>query len=398
MRLSKLQNIFPYIIVALSLILYSYYMIIDIITEGEAGVVTRQAVCLLVMEAFSVYALVVHSKINPPTLYKAFFLWIIWLLIDFFVFGLGGAGISNYILATSCAFAFFYYFYLSIDNKTNEKVIVLSFLVLLVVSGIMCVQDMLSFRELYRGEDAFVSNLVFWPLCTMPFIFLIEKRIPKWIFLFVITVLVVITAKRSATISLIITIFFYVLFLIKDSGKTRSKSKFRMILLIGVLGVASYFIIDKFLSSEVVIVSNRLSTMQEDQGSGRMGIYSGVINSINNFDLADYLVGKGYRSILSTGHTNAHNDALQVFYEYGIVGLIFYLVITVAAIKRLFYVRKRYPKYYPGYMASISIYVVLGLVSNLYAYNTYFMFICAYWGLVEGEIYRTKRLGVKNYA
>ena len=165
-----------------------------------------------------------------------------------------------------------------------------------------------------------------------------------------------------------------------------------LLLILVALGGA-YYLVSHYFLDDLFSVIGRLEEISEDQGSGRLGFYDIISNRISNFGLIDWLLGRGYHSIWETGHTNAHNDALQVLYEYGLAGLVVYILITIQAIKRIFYLYKNDSQYAYGYVASIIIYIVLGLVSNLYAYNTYFIFICAYWGLMEGEIISKK----KNY-
>ncbi|MBQ3946470.1 MAG: hypothetical protein II670_12820, partial [Alphaproteobacteria bacterium] len=106
--------------------------------------------------------------------------------------------------------------------------------------------------------------------------------------------------------------------------------------------------------------------------------------------IGDWILGRGYGSIVLSRHTNAHNDALQMLFEYGIIGLFVYIAMFIYAIKRARVLRRNNSEYYLGYAISIVIFIVLGMVSNLVVFNSYFAFICAFWGIVESKLVQNK--------
>ena len=75
--------------------------------------------------------------------------------------------------------------------------------------------------------------------------------------------------------------------------------------------------------AEVVNVTNRFEAMNEDEGNGRLDIYSDVFVQYLDSDLFSQLFGHGYNmvSVVLKG-PSAHNDFLEVLYDYGIIGFI----------------------------------------------------------------------------
>ena len=62
------------------------------------------------------------------------------------------------------------------------------------------------------------------------------------------------------------------------------------------------------------------------------------------------------------------------------------MIMLVNVLKRTIILRKEKSHYYIGYAASVVIVLVLGLVSNLFVFYSYFAFICAFWGIVEAKM------------
>ena len=116
-------------------------------------------------------------------------------------------------------------------------------------------------------------------------------------------------------------------------------------------------------------------------------IYEDVISHMKlNYDLSAWVIGSGYGSIVATNHTNAHNDALQMLYEFGIIGLMFYFWMLYLMLKKLFQLYKIKHEYFTAYATSVIVVIVLGLVSNLVVFYSYFAFITFFWGAIDGYI------------
>ena len=104
------------------------------------------------------------------------------------------------------------------------------------------------------------------------------------------------------------------------------------------------------------------------------------------------IAGRGYGSFKETGHTNAHNDALQLLYEFGLIGLMFYIALLLILFRRLKVVKKYAEEYYVGYIFCFITIVVLGMFSNLITFNSYFAFLCSYLAMAEAGVYRQRFL------
>ena len=146
-----------------------------------------------------------------------------------------------------------------------------------------------------------------------------------------------------------------------------------------------------YFGSYLDALSSRMGGIVEDEGSGRIDIYKITLAGISQGNALDLLVGHGCNSILDLNIPNAHNDLLQMMYEYGIVGVIFYVVLLVDRFRQIARFRKMENGMYMAYLSSFYIFFFLGIFSNLVPLMSYFVFSTLLWGFLEGNYIRERR-------
>ena len=67
--------------------------------------------------------------------------------------------------------------------------------------------------------------------------------------------------------------------------------------------------------------------------NGRYEIYLKVINLIYNSNIIDIFTGHGQMAVKNDTGKGAHNDILEIIYDYGIIAAFFYLSIILHFIK-----------------------------------------------------------------
>ena len=371
-------------IVVMTLLCYfTYWVMLSLAFERMIGSTT--AVISLSVVGISILAFFLSKTRVRSKFVRLWWAWIVWLLIDFFVLGLRGEGMANIWFVTFAPMTFLFFYTARSNSYSTTSIATIGFLVLFGIAFYMNF-SFLSFIRIDYGEEIGISNLVYWCLCAVPFFFLIRNKWLMYLFLVATVIVILLTGKRSANICLFLMLISFLLFFRKRGGSTKN------ILFIIVGGTALFFIINNYLSYAVEGVMDRMSNIEDSEGSGRIPLYKDVFKVIETNSIFDWLVGRGYGSISITKHTNAHNDALQMLFEYGLVGLVFYLFILWNAIKSTRVLYKYKSPFFMGYLVSLIIFVVLGMVSNLVVFNSYFAFICAYWGIAECEISQYKYL------
>lgn len=375
--------VFLTIVSLLLLVWYTFYTMLflgfDQKESFSYSAITKMSIVLMAL-----LVMYVSGNNRQTSFTMLWILWSVWLLVDFYFLGLKGNGISNILHATFCPMIFVLFYTMSLFCHHIRDITTVGFFLISLLSIYMVFINLSQIKGVIVGEEMATTNLVYWCLCPLPILLFLEKNWQRAIVIGVITIVVLITGKRSATIAMAFIILFFIFESISSSRhKTRNIIFVSVFVFVLLFFVTTYF--ENIFSSSI----GRLASMREDEGSGRLQIYGDVFHTMNNNSFVDWVVGRGYGSIEVTRHSNAHNDALQMLFEFGVVGLIVYVIMIVNIIKRMIVLKNNKSTYYCGYASSVSITIMLGLVSNLIVFYSYFAFICAYWGLIEAEMVKS---------
>ena len=109
-----------------------------------------------------------------------------------------------------------------------------------------------------------------------------------------------------------------------------------------------------------------------------------------NSSIKHWLIGSGYNSVLLSkvctdgflgASVSAHNDFLEVLYDYGVIGISIYVTFFLSLInKGINMVRDQY-KYGKSFISSILIVIFTSLTSHLIIYLNYYAIIFCFWAL-----------------
>ena len=283
------------------------------------------------------------------------------------------------------AAVFFLFYLLSFnDEKTISEGNKFYYLLLIPVTVLLLMSNVLRGSMGYKvGQLG--NNMIFYLLTMLPWLLVAKERILRLITVLFVLGLSVVTMKRSAmTACVIITVS--VIFLEYVKG---NPNKVRAVCLGTLLALSAFGLMFYANAVNDGAAMERVENLEEDEGSGRLERYKDVIRLLRDEDIhGKLLLGHGYRTVeASLGESaSAHNDFLEVSYDYGIIGLIVYALIHLALIKRLLYLRKIESVYYEGYLISYMIFFIMSMVSHLIIYPTYFIFLTSYWGAIEGHL------------
>ena len=192
--------------------------------------------------------------------------------------------------------------------------------------------------------------------------------------------------KRSAIIILIgaTALVFYSDFLFR---KRLLQSKVVFTALLVIMGLFTIF---QYKADSITNVSQRFDLIKDDGGSGRDIIYMDVYNRYVNGTVFNQILGRGFDSVSGSDKTmslSAHNDFLEVLYDFGIIGFIFYLLIHLSLVKwilRLY--RARNQLLFPV-LVSYVCFIIMSMVSHLILYPTYFGLLIAFWAYAECKVH-----------
>lgn len=233
---------------------------------------------------------------------------------------------------------------------------------------------------------ALISS-VYYIVMLMPILFLIKNSVIKYTLLFLVFSGVLLSVKRTAFLAFGLTICIYYLV---DYKVKANNSKKRLYMIIGgfILTVLLYFFLNYFIEKFDIQIISRLSSMFEDEGSGRVDIWQTTWEMIKQSDIMSLIFGHGYNSVyLDSGiQYSAHTDFLEVIYDYGIIGTMLYLKFYMVLFRyfRFLYLKKS--ELAAPMACSLVLAFIVSATSHLLIYPTYFILLCVFWGILSGNL------------
>lgn len=117
-------------------------------------------------------------------------------------------------------------------------------------------------------------------------------------------------------------------------------------------------------------IFERFETIQEDQGSGRTEVWEEAWRLINDQGFASYLIGNGFNTVVENSFLllSAHNDYLEAWFDFGLIGVLLYSIAILGFLRMTFLCVLRKRKYAPEMVLLASIIIVLSLISHIAIY------------------------------
>lgn len=224
-------------------------------------------------------------------------------------------------------------------------------------------------------------------LYLLPFVLLSPKRYVRIIAILLTLAATFLTLKRGGMISLSIGLLFYVLSYGKvTSGKVIS---FRGVILAAIAIVGVVYLVIYFNNSMEGLVFNRFAVIEQDQGSGRTSLYQHVEQLIFESSVLGWIFGHGWDGVAraSMSGLSAHNDFLEILYDFGIVAFICYVIFIVRMFRHLIKLLKCNHGFAPAMAASLGIFISNSFVSHIYIYAWYMLIFTWFWGFVIRDTY-----------
>ncbi len=226
------------------------------------------------------------------------------------------------------------------------------------------------------------SNSAYTLLYFTPILLCHEKKIIRYLVLILTGLALIFSLKRSGLISfaLATVVYFYIsVFII---NKKKNKLLLICLLTLGIL--FSLSIVQYYFSDRTEILIKRFEDLGSEGGSGRDIIYQSTWDMIAKNDILSTLVGHGYNSVArdSVFKLSAHNDYLEIMYDYGMFALLCLLIYIVQFFRYIIILIRKQSEYAATVAFTLSIILINSNFSHIFFYDWYFMLISLFWGYV----------------
>lgn len=227
------------------------------------------------------------------------------------------------------------------------------------------------------------TNTIYFVYLTLPWLLFESKKALSIVLLFAFTFLAMLSLKRSMLLSTVLIWGFYFLFIVEKRRNRIFTIFFSLALVVGI-----YMLYDRVDESLGGVLTERVNREETDIGKDRMAIWNITWSMIQNSSTDKIIVGHGHFGVRRDSflEISAHNDFLEVIYDYGLVIFVLYLGLWWHVIRQTYrFYREKSPIFIP-YAVSLSIFLIMSLVSLLILYATYFNYLVMFWGLTEAIV------------
>lgn len=268
----------------------------------------------------------------------------------------------------------------SLDTKSFQWLYISTFIALCIVFLLGRRQEILNE---YYFEGAGMVASVYYILCFFPLVLAFK---PRWsvFFFFIVAVCLLISNKRAGTIAFGACLIYYFAFN-KQISKLKSLS-----IVAPIVCAVIFFSMNFIVSNYGVDVIDRMETLEETGGSGRLRRWSIVLEAIGGSSIIELLFGHGDGAVYRFLGGEVHNDFVSVFFEYGIVSLFFYALYFLSLFGIWWKMRKDNYRYETSVFMLNVITLFLALFSFYIIRPTYITASMFSYGLFMSDWYKQK--------
>lgn len=217
------------------------------------------------------------------------------------------------------------------------------------------------------SDEASHIGVSYFPLFILPILLLPSSRIVKIASIAITAIIIISSIKRGGLIAMGASLIVYVFVkqLVSDLSKTK---KFIIVCTAIVLTAGVLYYLGEFMEENNII--ERIANIKDDGGSDRDILWKDTFHNIQNRDFGFRMVGNGFRSaqIESCLQLPAHNDALEICYDFGIIGLLLYSIAFISLCVFALKLIKRKSKYSPHLAMILTYYFILSMISIVILY------------------------------
>lgn len=396
MRSQTAMNKYLYNLFFLSMLIHSVSTLYSLGNDafGEEMQFAIPSYCELVMESIAFYYMLSSARfILNGSLKIKMFLWLCYVIISVLLFSESKTMLFDLRQVVMWGSIFFMGYIIAKDSP--EYIIWFRRLILIFLPVFIFMFYFISqFRTFGIDQDGVIAsnNTIYFILMLLPLLQLTESRKAQSLLLVLITVCVMYSMKRTAIIATVMCILIYVYY----SWLKNNRDIMKRALIVLVVGAAAYGLYSAMAGSYLV---SRFESIQEDKGSNRLDIYSVVWDKIVVSSDSEILFGHGFNAVMRNNASgekqSAHNDFLEVLYDYGLFGLTLYLSIIVSVVRLALRVKRerRFSDLFLPMAMSVFILLIVSMFSHLAIYPMYYIYLTCFWGIVVGTMhYRSVRL------
>jgi len=272
----------------------------------------------------------------------------------------------------------------------DEKFFVVVLFLLIVIYGVISYLN-LGYRLVSRRGLSVADNTGYSLVTLLAGVLFFTKK--KYIF--PITIFIIISGalfcgKRGAIVVLFVALLPLVKYILTSYSRNVIRKMAFIVFAILASLIAVYFFGDYFSAAMA-----RFQKLEEDGGSGRNTMYMLYLTRFWESDFIHELFGHGlYAGVWGNGRKYAfigllaHNDWLEMLYDFGIVGCFLYILIFISVFVKIWNNRKNKDNIYYMLLMSVIIWGLKSMLSSTFLMtpNSIYMLMILAYAMAKMEI------------
>lgn len=359
--------------------------------ESSGGIAYTNFIIAFAFMVWSVFVLRPFTKdylIEIPSKTIIFFnLYMAWVLLVTAINPVGVKGISSYLNSLFwSAFPILilnstYYFVLHKGDSRWLKII------FLVITALF----LLTYYSFYDVDNILMNvhlGSSYYSLYMLPLVLVYPSKIGKTCLTIIVSLAVFSSVKRGGVLALALAIIAYII----TNQLVSKQGKFKKII-IGFCVLTAFIAIFAYIGTMGDNnIFERFESIQEDNGSGRTDVWAEAWRLITEQGIFTYFVGNGFNTVVHNSRyvLSAHNDYLEAWFDFGLIGMLLYIISLCLLFKDIFECLKTKKDYAPAMSVLGALIIVLTMISHIAIYY-WFNVIVLCIAYFEGRYNREKR-------
>lgn len=246
---------------------------------------------------------------------------------------------------------------------------------------ILLVAFIMLVNKLQTDSTIKTLNPVFYIFYLTPFALMEKRSLFKYPEIILIFIAIILSNKRTALIGIGLIAIYYIF---REMNKKKNLfSYIRTIVFVALAILVLYYVFNKTMEHYGNIDwAQRMSDLDEN-GGGRTWRWERFFIDIRKSSISQYVFGHGITSPFY------HNDLMQVFYNTGLIGTVFYVAFCIQLIVIFIKMARRSYEYTTAFGASLIIFFLHSSVGQVIVISEYILILGVIWGLLIGNYYRT---------
>ena len=359
--------------------------------ESSGGIAYTNFIIAFAFMVWSVFVLRPFTKdylIEIPSKTIIFFnFYMTWVLLVTAINPVGVKGIPSYLNSLFwSAFPILilnstYYFVLHKGDSRWLKII------FLVITALF----LLTYYSFYDVDNILMNvhlGSSYYSLYMLPLVLVYPSKIGKTCLTIIVSLAVFSSVKRGGVLALALAMIAYII----TNQLVSKQGKFKKII-IGFCVLTAFIAIFAYIGTMGDNnIFERFESIQEDNGSGRTDVWAEAWRLITEQGIFTYFVGNGFNTVVHNSRyvLSAHNDYLEAWFDFGLIGMLLYIISLCLLFKDIFECLKTKKEYAPAMSVLGALIIVLTMISHIAIYY-WFNVIVLCIAYFEGRYNREKR-------